>query len=183
MVVANDFRCRIQPCRRPCKANRNERKHSQHGQHDFTTRRHLATVSAQEFLCEGYRQLPLASFRKRHDWLHNNQCFRLPIWCATAYTISATKTTLTVNGNVYCRHGYGSKAYDANDFVINASASQPFLKGKLIASIEAFDLLHKLSSTQYAINAQGRTVTWNRTLPNYVMLHIVYHFGKNPQRR
>lgn len=99
------------------------------------------------------------------------------------YTISATKTTLTVDGNVYCRHGYGSKAYDANDFVINASASQPFLKGKLIASIEAFDLLHKLSSTQYAINAQGRTVTWNRTLPNYVMLHIVYHFGKNPQKR
>lgn len=99
------------------------------------------------------------------------------------YTTSATKTTLTVDGNVYCRHGYGSKAYDANDFVINASASQPFLKGKLIASIEAFDLLHKLSSTQYAINAQGRTVTWNRTLPNYVMLHIVYHFGKNPQRR
>ncbi len=99
------------------------------------------------------------------------------------YTISATKTTLTVDGNVYCRHGYGSKAYDTNDFVINASASQPFLKGKLIASIEAFDLLHQLSSTQYAINAQGRTVTWNRTLPNYVMLHVVYHFGKNPQKR
>ncbi len=99
------------------------------------------------------------------------------------YTISATKTTLTVDGNVYCRHGYGSKAYDTNDFVINTSASQPFLKGKLIASIEAFDLLHKLSSTQYAINAQGRTVTWNRTLPNYVMLHVVYHFGKNPQKR
>lgn len=99
------------------------------------------------------------------------------------YTFSATKTTLTLDGNVYCRRGYGSKAYNTNDFVINASASQPLLNGKLIASIEAFDLLHQLSSTQYAINAQGRTVTWNRTLPNYVMLHVVYHFGKNPQKR
>ncbi len=99
------------------------------------------------------------------------------------YTIPVIKTTLTVDGTVYCRRGYGSDAYDTDDFVVNASVSQPFLKGKLMINVEAFDLLHQLSSTQYAINAQGRTVTWNRTLPNYVMLHVVYHFGKNPKKQ
>ena len=29
---------------------------------------------------------------------------------------------------------------------------------------------------------RGRTETWNRTLPNYVMLHMSYHFGRKPKR-
>ncbi len=98
------------------------------------------------------------------------------------YTVAATKTTFVVDGNVYCRRGYGNDAFNTNDFVLNASISQPFLKGKLIVNVETFDLLHQLSSTQYDINAQGRTVTWNRSLPNYIMLHVVYHFGKNPKK-
>ncbi len=98
------------------------------------------------------------------------------------YTVPVVKTTLSVNGNMYCRRGYGNEALNTDDFVLNASISQPFLKGKLIAYIEAFDLFHQLSSTQYAINAQGRTETWNRTLPNYVMLHTVYHFNRQPRK-
>lgn len=101
---------------------------------------------------------------------------------AARYTLPALKTTLSVDGNMYSRRGYGSKTLNTDDFVLNASISQPFLKGKLIASIEAFDLLHQLSSTQYAINAQGRTETWNRSLPNYIMFHVVYHFSRNPQK-
>lgn len=101
---------------------------------------------------------------------------------AARYTLPVLKTTLSVDGNMYSRRGYGSKTLNTDDFVLNASISQPFLKGKLIASIEAFDLLHQLSSTQYAINAQGRTETWNRSLPNYIMFHVVYHFSRNPQR-
>lgn len=95
---------------------------------------------------------------------------------AARYTLPVLKTTLSVDGNMYRRRGYGSKTLNTDDFVLNASISQPFLKGKLIANIEAFDLLHQLSSTQYAINAQGRTETWNRSLPNYIMFHVVYHF-------
>lgn len=101
---------------------------------------------------------------------------------AARYTLPVLKTTLSVDGNMYSRRGYGSKTLNTDDFVLNASISQPFLKGKLIASIEAFDLLHQLSSTQYAINAQGRTETWNRSLPNYIMFHVVYHFSRNPQK-
>ena len=34
----------------------------------------------------------------------------------------------------------------------------------------------------YEINAQGRMESWYRVTPNYVMLHLVYRFNKNPKR-
>lgn len=100
----------------------------------------------------------------------------------TRYTIPVLKTTLSLDWNMYCRRGYGNQDLNTDDFVMNGSISQPFLKGKLIVGLEAFDLFHQLSAVQYTINAQGRTETWNRTLPNYVMLHIVYHFNKQPKK-
>lgn len=99
------------------------------------------------------------------------------------YTIPVLNTTVSADGNIYSRRGYGSAKLNTNDFVLNASISQPLLKGKLIARIEAFDLLHQLSSTQYAVNAQGRTETWYRSLPHYIMAHFVYHFNMNPKRK
>ncbi|MBQ0021210.1 MAG: hypothetical protein KBT39_11910 [Bacteroidales bacterium] len=99
------------------------------------------------------------------------------------YTIPKLKTTLSVDANMYSCRGYGSSDLNTDDFVLNASLSQPFLKGKLIARIEAFDLLHNLSNTQYAVNAQGRTITWYRSLPHYAMLHLVYHWNKNPKKK
>ena len=98
------------------------------------------------------------------------------------YTLPRLNTTLSADGSMYSRRGYGSSSLNADDFIVNASVSQPLLKGKLIARIEAFDLLHQLSNTDYAINAQGRTVTWYRSLPHYVMAHLVYHFNKNPKK-
>ncbi len=97
------------------------------------------------------------------------------------YTIPI-KTTISVDGNIYSRRGYGSKGLNTDDFVLNASISQPLIKGKLIASVEAFDLLHQISSTQYEVNAQGRIETWHRSLPNYVMLHLQWMFNKNPKK-
>ena len=99
------------------------------------------------------------------------------------YTLPRLNTTLSADGNMYSRRGYGSSELNTDDFVLNASVSQPFFKGKLIARIEAFDLLHQLSSTQYAVNAQGRTETWYRSLPHYVMAHLVYHWNKNPKKK
>ena len=98
------------------------------------------------------------------------------------YTLPRLKTTLSADGTMYSRRGYGSAELNTDDFVLNASLSQPFLKGKLIARVEAFDLLHQLSSTQYSVNAQGRTETWYRSLPHYVMFHLVYHWNRNPKR-
>ena len=102
---------------------------------------------------------------------------------AARYTLPRLNTTLSADGNMYSRRGYGSSELNTNDFVLNASVSQPFFKGKLIARIEAFDLLHQLSNTQYTVNAQGRTETWYRSLPHYVMAHLVYHWNKNPKKK
>ena len=99
------------------------------------------------------------------------------------YTLPRLNTTLSADGNMYSRRGYGSSELNTDDFVLNASISQPFFKGKLIARIEAFDLLHQLSNTQYSVNAQGRTETWYRSLPHYVMVHLVYHWNKNPKKK
>ena len=99
------------------------------------------------------------------------------------YTLPRLNTTLSADGNMYSRRGYGSPDLNTDDFVLNASISQPFFKGKLIARIEAFDLLHQLSNTQYSVNAQGRTETWYRSLPHYVMAHLVYHWNKNPKKK
>ncbi|MBQ0020369.1 MAG: hypothetical protein KBT39_07605 [Bacteroidales bacterium] len=99
------------------------------------------------------------------------------------YTIPGINMTVSADATMYSRRGYGSSDLNTDDFVLNASLSQPFLKGKLIARIEAFDLLHQLPNTQYVVNAQGRTITWYRSLPHYVMLHLVYHWNKNPKKK
>ena len=99
------------------------------------------------------------------------------------YTLPRLNTTLSADGNMYSRRGYGSSELNTDDFVLNASISQPFLKGKLIARIEAFDILHQLSNTQYTVNAQGRTETYYRSLPHYVMAHLVYHWNRQSSKR
>ncbi|MBR1520683.1 MAG: hypothetical protein IJ635_05540 [Bacteroidaceae bacterium] len=100
----------------------------------------------------------------------------------TSYTLPHLKTSLAADATMFSRRGYGSSNLNTDDFIVNASVSQPLLKGKLIARLEAFDLLHQLSNTEYMVNAQGRTVTWYRSLPHYVMLHLVYHWNKNPKK-
>ncbi|MBQ7494404.1 MAG: outer membrane beta-barrel protein [Bacteroidaceae bacterium] len=91
--------------------------------------------------------------------------------------------TLAADGTMFSRRGYGTADLNRNNFVVNASLSQSLAKGRFILSLQAFDLLHQLSPIDYSINAQGRTVTWYRSLPHYVMLHAVWHFNKNPKKR
>ena len=81
------------------------------------------------------------------------------------------------------RRGYGSDAMNKDEFVLNASVTQPILHGKVKLTLEGHDLLHQLSNTQYSVNAQGRTETWYRSLPHYVMAHLVHHWNKNPKKK
>ncbi len=97
------------------------------------------------------------------------------------YKVPRIKTSLSLDATLYSRRGYGESSFDTDDFVVNASLSQPFLKGRLVASLEAFDVFHQLSSTQYEVNAQGRIETWQKSLPNYVMLHLQWFFTKKPK--
>jgi hypothetical protein len=91
--------------------------------------------------------------------------------------------TIAADGCMYSRRGYGSAPLNSDDFILNASLSQPFAKGKFILRLEGFDLLHQLSATQYVVNAQGRTETRYHSLPHYLMLHAVWHFNKNPKKK
>lgn len=99
-----------------------------------------------------------------------------------SYTLPKLRTSLQSSLTAYGRGGYGVEQYDGCDWVWNVSVSQPFLKDKLIARIECYDLLHQLSATQYHITAQGRSVTSYRCLPHYVMLHLAYHWNRNPKK-
>lgn len=96
------------------------------------------------------------------------------------YTIPVLNATVSADGTMYSRRGYGSASLNTNDFILNASISRPFMKGKLVTRIECFDMLHQLSQTQYEVNAQGRVETWFRSLPHYAMLHVVYQFSISP---
>lgn len=125
------------------------------------------------------------------NWRHSTGKMRdfttLNVWdyhygLIASYTIPVLKTTVAADGTMYSRRGYGSNSLNTDDFVLNASLSQPLFKGKLIARVEAFDLLHQISATHYDVSAQGRVETWYRSLPHYVMFHLVYHWNKNPKK-
>lgn len=86
----------------------------------------------------------------------------------------------------YSRRGYSSADMNTNELVWNARLSQTFLAGKLMLALDGFDILGRLKNTQYTINSQGHTETWNNVIPRYAMLHVIYRFnlnGKQPNMR
>ena len=84
---------------------------------------------------------------------------------------------------MYSCRGHNNTAMNTNNLIWNISVSRPFFKGRLVYRIEAFDLLHQLSQTVSVVNGQGRTETWQRCLPNYIMFHLAYKLNVNPQKR
>ncbi|MBF1452963.1 MAG: hypothetical protein HXN54_03430, partial [Prevotella nigrescens] len=51
------------------------------------------------------------------------------------------------------------------------------------AKLQGFDLLQQLSNTRYVINSQGRTESWNNSIPRYVMLSLAWKFNINPKKK
>ena len=72
-----------------------------------------------------------------------------------------------------CR-GYSDPLINANDLICNVYISKSFLKGKLAAKLEGYDIFHQLKSISYEINGQGKTETRFNAIPNYLMLHLIY---------
>lgn len=149
------------------------------------------TLHDEAWLQYGRRQLNVrlsGDFRWRHvsgrtHYFDVHNIFDFQYGLSARYTLPHLNTTVAAKGTMYSRRGYGSSELDTGDFVLNASIGQPLFRGRLIARIEAFDLLHQLSSTLCEVNAQGRTGTWRRSLPHYVMLHLACHWNKNPKRK
>lgn len=90
---------------------------------------------------------------------------------------------LTTDMTMFARRGYQSDELNTTDWVWNAQLTHSLIKGKLIAKLQGFDLLHQLSNTQYAVNAQGRTETWHNSIPRYVMLSLSWRFNVNPKKK
>ena len=97
------------------------------------------------------------------------------------YTIPWMKVGVATDLRMFSRRGYYSELMNDNHLVWNAQLTRTLMKGKLTCKLQVFDLLHQLSSTQYNVNAQGRTETWNNCIPRYVMLTMQYKITQKPK--
>ena len=75
---------------------------------------------------------------------------------------------------MFSRRGYSDPLINANDLICNVYISKSFLKGKLAAKLEGYDIFHQLKSISYEINGQGKTENRFNAIPNYLMLHLIY---------
>lgn len=93
------------------------------------------------------------------------------------------KFQLGTDLTLYSRRGYADKEMNTDDFVWNARLSRPFLKGKILAMVDGFDILGQLSNVTRIMNAQAITETYSNVIPRYVMFHVVYKFRKMPKKK
>lgn len=93
------------------------------------------------------------------------------------------KLQLAADAKMYSRRGYYSSTMNTDDFVCNASLSRSFLKESLTARLEAFDIFHQLSSTEYTLNDQGRVESWRKSIPSYLMLHLSWRWSHMPKKK
>ncbi len=90
---------------------------------------------------------------------------------------------LSTDFTIYSRRGYADDALNTNNYVWNGRITYTMLKGKLIAAIDAYDILHDLSNVFYAVNAQGRTETFRTVLPRYAMLTLQWRFSSADKKK
>ena len=93
------------------------------------------------------------------------------------WRVFRTGITLATDIKMYSRRGYASSDLNTDNLVWNASISRSFMKKKLTARLEMFDILHQLTNTNIYVNAQGRYETVTNTLPRYAMLHLQWNFN------
>ncbi|QUB70078.1 hypothetical protein J5A68_12895 [Prevotella melaninogenica] len=75
---------------------------------------------------------------------------------------------------MFSRQGYSDPLINANDLICNVYISKSFLKEKLAAKLEGYDIFHQLKSISYEIDGQGKSETRFNAIPNYLMLHLIY---------
>ena len=90
---------------------------------------------------------------------------------------------LTTDMTMFARRGYQQTEMNTTDWIWNVQLARTFLKGHLTAKLQGFDLLQQLSNTRYVINSQGRTESWNNSIPRYVMLSLAWKLNINPKKK
>lgn len=129
----------------------------------------------------------LGEVQWRHSWGHRTSQETIDVFdfrygLTAQHTVESWHTTFNVDAFMYSRRGYSSSAMNRDECVVNAGVSHTLLHGKLTLKLEGRDIFSQQSAKTYEVNAQGRTESWHRILPNYVMLHAVYHFNRQPKK-
>ena len=138
--------------------------------------------SKKELRLEAFGSLTLRHTVSARDMFESINAADFSYGMNARYTFPQLKLTAQTDITMYSRRGYGSSEFNTDDLMWNATLSRPFMKGKLVVYADAFDILHNRRSTQYAVNAQGRTITWQRSMPSYAMLRVQWRFNYNPKK-
>ncbi|MDO4171445.1 MAG: outer membrane beta-barrel protein [Prevotellaceae bacterium] len=120
--------------------------------------------------------------RGRLDIVRNMDVCDIQYGGNVTYTIPVVKLTVATDMNMYSRRGYDADM-NTNELVWNAQLTRPFFKGSLIAKLQAYDILQKLNSRRYSVNAQSRIETWYNNIPRYVMFSMTYKFTRKPNKK
>ena len=99
------------------------------------------------------------------------------------YTLPSVNISLSTDLTMYSRRGYNLSSMNDDELLWNAMVSYPLIKGKVVMKLQAFDILHQISKVNYHINAQGRTESWQNTIPRYVMLSFAYNLTKGKKHK
>ena len=89
---------------------------------------------------------------------------------------------LSTDLGLYTTRGWNDSSANTTDFVWNARLSRTFKVPNITLAVDAFDILHQLSSRSFAMNSQGRTEVYRNTMPSYVLAHVIWRFNKAPKK-
>ena len=90
---------------------------------------------------------------------------------------------LGTNLTLYSRYGYSNDNFNTNQLIWSANLSRSFFNGLMNVQLEAFDLLNKMSTYSYGINAQMQTETYRNVLRRYVMLNFTFRLNREPKKK
>lgn len=93
------------------------------------------------------------------------------------------KMQISTDIDNYLHRGYHTSEMNSSELVWNARITKSLMKGKMLFTLSAYDILGQISNHTYRVDAQGRTETWTNTIPRYAMLSISWRFNKNPKKR
>ncbi|MCR4614234.1 MAG: outer membrane beta-barrel family protein [Bacteroidaceae bacterium] len=128
-----------------------------------------------------------ADVRWRRSWGHhpsspNISALDTRLTFTAQQTLQRSGTSFALDAALFDRRGYSTDAMNRTEWLVNATVTQPIPKTNFQLRLEAHDLFNQTSNTEYEVNAQGRTETWHRVAPNYVMLHLLWQFSRKPRK-
>ncbi len=83
---------------------------------------------------------------------------------------------------MYTRRGYNEASMNTDDLVWNIRVSRPFLKNRILLTLDGFDVFGQISNVTRTLNAQARVETYTNVIPSYFLCHLTYRFSINPKK-